>query len=59
MVELGFRVGGSAYVPAGVAPTHSFVKRVLKRLILLTGLSRSRLLAPGYVIWASKPPGPL
>jgi SAM-dependent methyltransferase len=55
LVELGYLIGGITYVRAGVAPTHSFGKRCLKRLLEICGLTRMRLFSPGYVIWATKP----
>jgi len=55
LTEVGFNACGLQYVPCGIAPTHTFVKRSLKRLIFALGMGTQRLFAPGYVIWARKP----
>jgi hypothetical protein len=55
LAELGYHIGSLRYIRAGIAPTHSFSKRWLKRLLLLLSLSGKRLFAPVYVIVARKP----
>jgi 2-polyprenyl-3-methyl-5-hydroxy-6-metoxy-1,4-benzoquinol methylase len=55
MAEIGYRIGGIEYVQAGVAPSQSFCKRWVKRLVRASGLGRLRLFSPGYIIWAGKP----
>jgi SAM-dependent methyltransferase len=58
LTEVGFRVNKVKYVRIGIAPTQPMTKRVLKRLLHLTGLSNMRLFAPGYVVAAAKDASP-
>jgi SAM-dependent methyltransferase len=55
MAELGYRIERVTYYNAGAAPTHAFAKRLVKKLLLMSGLSRQRLFAFGYIICARKP----
>lgn len=55
LAEVGYRVNPVRYYRTGVAPTHSFAKRWLKRALRVCGLSGVRLFSPGYVIAATKP----
>jgi SAM-dependent methyltransferase len=55
LTEIGFDIGGTRYLPMGNAATQSLVKRCLKRVLRVTGLSRTRLLSPDYLIWARRP----
>jgi hypothetical protein len=57
IVEIGFRLQAFIYYRTGVGQGHSFVKRWVKRLLLVSGLSSIRLFALGYVIAARKPAG--
>jgi hypothetical protein len=43
------------YYCAGIAPTHSTAKKVVKTLLALSGLSKTRPFALGYIIEARKP----
>jgi hypothetical protein len=55
MVELGYRIESLSDCSAGAAPLHSFAKRLVKRLLLRSGLAKWRLFAFGYIICARKP----
>ena len=55
MKELGYRVESVRYYRAGIAPTHSAAKKVVKTLLALSGLSKTRPFALGYIIEARKP----
>jgi SAM-dependent methyltransferase len=54
MKELGYRVEGVQYYRAGIAPTHSAPKKLAKTLLALSGLSKTRPFALGYIIEARK-----
>ncbi len=58
LAEVGFEIGEIEYIRYGNAPTHSFPKRLIKGLLLVSGLSRLRLFAPGYLICTKKPDSP-
>lgn len=53
--ESGYEVGGTTYLHMGNASTQSLVKRCVKSVLRLTGLSGTRLFSPGYMIWARRP----
>ena len=55
MKELGYRVESVQYYRAGIAPTHSLAKKAVKTLLALSGLSKTRPFALGYIIEARKP----
>jgi SAM-dependent methyltransferase len=55
MKELGFRIESVQYYRAGIAPTHSPAKKAVKMLLALSGLSKTRPFALGYIIEARKP----
>jgi SAM-dependent methyltransferase len=50
MREAGFTIGLQRYVAPGCARTQSPLKRLLKRLLMVTRLDRRRLLSPGYLV---------
>jgi len=56
MKELGFDVRSVQYYRAGIAPTHSAPKKLVKTLLALSGLSKTRPFALGYIIDARKLP---
>ena len=55
MKELGYDVRSVQYYRAGIAPTHSAPKKLVKTLLALSGLSKTRPFALGYIIVARKP----
>ena len=55
MKELGYHIAGVQYYRAGIAPTHSTAKKAMKTLLALSGLSKTRPFALGYIIEARKP----
>ena len=56
MRELGYRVERIQDHRAGIAPTHSTPKKAVKTLLAVSGLSRTRPFALGYIIDARKSP---
>jgi hypothetical protein len=54
LAEVGYRVCTLRYIRSGTAPSQPRLKRLVKQLLHLSGLSGVRLLAPGYVIGAVK-----
>ncbi|MFI5213849.1 MAG: class I SAM-dependent methyltransferase [Gemmatimonadales bacterium] len=54
LMSAGFDVEPVQYVPTGIAPAHSAVKRVAKQLVRYAGLAGTRLFSPGYVLVARK-----
>jgi len=54
MKELGYRIDRVEYYRAGIAPTHTLPKKLVKALLALTGLSKARPFALGYIIEARK-----
>jgi SAM-dependent methyltransferase len=55
MKEIGYRIDSIQYYRAGIAPTHSPGKKAVKTLLALSGLSKTRPFALGYIIEARKP----
>lgn len=55
MKEIGYRIESIQYYRAGIAPTHSIAKKAVKTLLMLSGLSKTRPFALGYIIEARKP----
>jgi SAM-dependent methyltransferase len=55
MKELGYRIESVQYYRAGIAPTHSRAKKAVKTALALSGLSKTRPFALGYIIEARKP----
>lgn len=55
MKEIGYQIAGLQYYRAGIAPTHSTAKKAVKTLLALSGLSKTRPFALGYIIEARKP----
>ncbi len=55
MKELGYDVRSVQDYRAGIAPTHSAPKKLVKTLLALSGLSKTRPFALGYIIDARKP----
>lgn len=55
MKEIGYRIESVQYYRAGIAPTHSIAKKAVKTLLALSGLSKTRPFALGYIIEARKP----
>lgn len=55
MKEIGYRIASLQYYRAGIAPTHSTAKKAVKTLLALSGLSKTRPFALGYIIEARKP----
>ena len=55
MKELGYRIERVQYYRAGIAPTHSTAKKAVKTALALSGLSKTRPFALGYIIEARKP----
>jgi SAM-dependent methyltransferase len=53
--EHGFVLDGFKYVRFGSAPTHSLIKRIIKKIIRLIRIDRLRLFSPGYILWCQKP----
>jgi SAM-dependent methyltransferase len=54
LAEIGYQVGAVRYVRTGIALKQPPMKRWLKWLLYLGGLSEVRVFAPGYVVWARK-----
>jgi SAM-dependent methyltransferase len=55
MKEVGFRIESMQYYRAGIAPTHTLAKKAVKMLLALSGLSKTRPFALGYIIEGRKP----
>jgi SAM-dependent methyltransferase len=55
ITELGYRIESVQYYRGGIAPTHSTAKKVVKALLALSGLSKTRPFGLGYIIEARKP----
>lgn len=55
MKEIGYRIASVQYYRAGIAPTHTTAKKAVKTLLALSGLSKTRPFALGYIIEARKP----
>jgi 2-polyprenyl-3-methyl-5-hydroxy-6-metoxy-1,4-benzoquinol methylase len=55
MKELGYRIESVQYYRAAIAPTHSTAKKAVKTALALSGLSKTRPFALGYIIEARKP----
>lgn len=55
MKEIGYRINGVQYYRAGIAPTHTTAKKAVKTLLAVSGLSKTRPFALGYIIEARKP----
>lgn len=55
MKEIGYRIESIQYYRAGIAPTHSTAKKAVKTLLRLSGLSKTRPFALGYIIEARTP----
>jgi SAM-dependent methyltransferase len=55
MKEIGYRIESIQYYRAGIAPTHSTAKKAVKMLLAVSGLSKTRPFALGYIIEARKP----
>jgi SAM-dependent methyltransferase len=54
LARVGYQSIATMYVPPGVAPTQGRMKRMAKRVLKVTGLDRTRLLCPGYVLTAHR-----
>jgi 2-polyprenyl-3-methyl-5-hydroxy-6-metoxy-1,4-benzoquinol methylase len=54
MRRLGFARIDLEFVPPGPAPSQPLPKRIAKRVLQVTGLDRTRLLCPGYLLTARK-----
>jgi hypothetical protein len=50
MKEPGYRIDRVEYYRAGIASTHSAPKKLVKTMLALTGLSKTRPFALGYII---------
>ena len=55
MKEIGYQIASVQYYRAGIAPTHTAAKKAVKTLLALSGLSKTRPFALGYIVEATKP----